>query len=98
MSQGSLQFDQAPSDADRRPPLPTRFSARRLESAKQKDQTGDLDGLPDRDPRDHLSDTRKDDNDVEQLLDCIINGDVFVRDLEVLCINDCLHDLGRTDW
>jgi hypothetical protein len=32
----------------------------RLESAQQRDQTGELDGLPDRDSSDHLSDTGED--------------------------------------
>ena len=37
------------------------------------------------------------DDDVEKLLHRIVDGDVLVRDLEVKCIDDGLHDLGRTD-
>ena len=68
-----------------------------LEPSQQGDQTGELDRLPDREPGDHLGDARKDDDDVKQLLDRVINGDVFVRDLEVERFNDGLYDLGGTD-
>ena len=49
-------------------------------------------GLPDREPGDDLSDAREDDNNIKQLLNSVINGQIFMRDLEVQGVNNGLHD------
>src|SRR5580658_1597230 len=71
--------------------------ARGLKAAEQRDQAGELYGLPDGDPGNYLGDAGENDDDVEQLLHGVVDGDVLVRDLEVQCVDDGLHHLGRTD-
>src|ERR1700741_320331 len=71
--------------------------ARGLKAAEQRDQAGELYGLPDGEPGNHLGDAGENDDDVQQLLDCVVDGDVLVRDLEVQRVDDRLHHFGRTD-
>src|SRR6516164_4214909 len=70
---------------------------RGLKAAEQRDQAGKLYGLPDGDPGNHLRDASENDDDVEELLHRVVDGDVLVRDLEVERVDDGLHHLGRTD-
>src|SRR6266850_4286889 len=70
--------------------------ARGLKAAEQRDQAGELYGLPDGYPGNHLGDAGENDDDVEQLLHRVVDGDVLVRDFEVQRVDDGLHHLGRT--
>ena len=70
---------------------------RGLEAAKQRNQAGELDRLPDGEAGDDLGDAGEDDDDVEQLLHRIVDGDVLVRDLEMQRVDDGLHHLGWPD-
>src|SRR5271154_2865364 len=71
--------------------------ARGLKAAEQRDQAGELYGLPDGYPGNHLRDAGENDDDVEQFLNRVVDGDVVVRDLEVQRVDNGLHHFGRTD-
>src|SRR6516164_10545630 len=68
-----------------------------LKATEQRNQAEELYWLPDGDAGNHLADAGENDDDVEQLLHRVVDGDVLVRDLEMQRVDNGLHHLGRTD-
>ena len=64
---------------------------------RKRDQPGELDRLPDRQPGHDLRDAGQDDDDVEDLLHRVVDGQVFVGDLEADRLAHGLDDLGHAD-